>query len=406
MNRRYYTAREAAETLGISRATLYAYVSRGLVRSEETGGDSRTRRYNAEDVDRLLARKAQRADPTLAAQQALDWGTPILESALTLIAEGHFYYRGQDATELARVHTLEEVAGLFWADDLNADLFGEPFALSERLQGVQVRVADLRAVERMQGTLIVATGEDPGAFDLRPQAVMRSGVRILRLLACGATSTALDGAPIALSLQQRWARAQPAARALFDAAMVLCADHELNVSAFTARCVASAGSSPYAAVIAGLSALQGIRHGGYTERVEALLREVATPERSAQVLAERLRRRGMIPGFGLRIYPDGDPRARLLLSRIEAAFPDHPDLHLSQAVCIAARELTGEEPSVDFALATLSRVLTLPDGAALALFALGRAVGWIGHAIEQYAAAQLIRPRARYTGRVPGARSA
>ncbi|MEZ4836252.1 MAG: citrate/2-methylcitrate synthase [Caldilineaceae bacterium] len=63
--------------------------------------------------------------------------------------------------------------------------------------------------------------------------------------------------------------------------------------------------------------------------------EVATPERSAQVLAERLRRRGMIPGFGLRIYPDGDPRARLLLSRIEAAFPDHPDLHLSQAVCIA-----------------------------------------------------------------------
>ncbi|MEZ4637714.1 MAG: hypothetical protein R2856_22620 [Caldilineaceae bacterium] len=68
-------------------------------------------------------------------------------------------------------------------------------------------MADLRAVERMQGTLIVATGEDPGAFDLRPQAVMRSGVRILRLLACGATSTALDGAPIALSLQQRWAGA-------------------------------------------------------------------------------------------------------------------------------------------------------------------------------------------------------
>ena len=401
MNRRYYTAQEAAEALGISRATLYAYVSRGLVRSEEAGGDSRARRYNAEDVDRLLARKGQRADPTLAVQQALDWGTPILESALTLIADGRFYYRGHDATDLAQNRSLEEVAGLFWADDLAADLFGEPFELSERLQGVQMRVADLRAVERMQGTLIVATGEDPGAFDLRPQAVMRSGVRILRLLACGATSSALDGAPIALSLQQRWAADQPAARRLFDAAMVLCADHELNVSAFTARSVASAGSSPYAAVIAGLSALQGIRHGGYTERVEALLREVAMPERSAQVLAELLRRGGVIPGFGLRVYPNGDPRARLLLTLIEVAFPDHPDLRLAHAVAAAAQDLTGEEPTVDFALATLSRVLALPDGASLALFALGRAVGWLGHAIEQYAAAQLIRPRARYTGRMP-----
>jgi citrate synthase len=154
-------------------------------------------------------------------------------------------------------------------------------------------------------------------------------------------------------------------------------------------------------VIAGLSALQGIRHGGYTERVEALLREVPTPDRSAQVLAERLRRGGVIPGFGLRIYPNGDPRARLLLALIEDAFPSNPDLHLAHAVAAAAQELTGEEPTVDFALATLSRVLALPDGASLAIFALGRAVGWLGHAIEQYAAAQLIRPRARYTGRMP-----
>ncbi len=399
MARRYYTAQEAADALGISRATLYAYVSRGLIRSEEAGEDSRARRYSAEDVDRLLARKAQRVDPTMAVQQALDWGTPILESALTLITDGHFYYRGYDAVGLARSQSLEAVAGLFWADDLGADLFSDPFTLSDRLQGVQLRVADLRAVERMQGTLIVATGEDPAAFDLRPQAVMRSGVRILRLLACGATSSALDGSPIALSLQQRWAPDQPKARHLLDAAMVVCADHELNVSAFTARCVASAGSSPYAAVIAGLSALQGIRHGGYTERVEALLREVATADRSAQVLGEYLRRGGAIPGFGLRLYPDGDPRAKLLLSLLEEAYPDHPDLHLARAVSAAAFDLTAQFPSIDFALAALSRLLALPDGASLALFALGRAVGWIGHALEQYETDGLIRPRARYTGR-------
>jgi citrate synthase len=401
MSNRYYTAQEAAEALGVSRATLYAYVSRGLIRSEEAGKDSRARRYSAEDVDRLLARKAQRQDPSITAQQALYWGAPILESALTLIADGQVYYRGHHVSDLARVRSIEEVAALLWTDDLSADLFGEDFAVSERLQGVLVRVADLRAVERMQGMLIVATGEDPGAFDLRPSAVLRSGVRILRLMACGAVRYALEKAPLAQALQQHWVPNQPEAVRLFDAAMVLCADHELNVSAFTVRCVASAGSTPYAAVIAGLSALQGVRHGGYTERVEALLREVERPERAPRILAERLRRGEAIPGFGHRLYPHGDPRARFFLDQIEAAHPHHPGVVLANAIVDAAVDLVDQHPTVDFGLATLARVLDLPPGAALALFALGRATGWIGHAIEQYAADELIRPRARYTGRLP-----
>lgn len=401
MTRRYYSAREAAEMLGISRATLYAYVSRGLIRSEETGEDSRLRRYRVEDVEQLLVRKAQRQDPATAAQQALHWGTPILVSALTLIADGHVYYRGYDAVALAQNYSLEAVAALFWVDDLAEDLFAQAFTVSERLQGVLVRVANLRAVERMQGMLIVATGEDDGAYDLRTQAVVRTGVRILRLMACGATSTPLAQGEIAHWLQQIWVPRQPAARRLFNAAMVLCADHELNVSAFTARCVASAGSNPYATVIAGLSALQGIKHGGYTERAEALLREVAEPPRSRHVLADRLRRGEPIPGFGHRLYPEGDPRAKLLLSLIEEAYPRSEATILSRAVAEAAFELTGQHPAVDFGLATLARVLDLPYGAALALFALGRTVGWIGHAIEQYAADGLIRPRARYTGRMP-----
>jgi citrate synthase len=398
---RYYSAAEAAEALNVSRATLYAYVSRGLIRSEEAGNDSRARRYNAEDVDRLLARKAQRQDPTVAAQQALYWGAPILESTLTLIADGQIYYRGHNVLDLARQRSIEETAALLWADNLSADLFGEDFAVSERLQGVLVRVADLRAVERMQGMLIVATGEDPGAFDLRPTAVQRTGVRILRLLACGAVSHPLGKMSLAQALQQHWVPAQPEAVQLFDTAMVLCADHELNVSAFTVRCVASAGSTPYAAVIAGLSALQGMRHGGYTERVEAMLREVERPENAPQILAERLRRGEAIPGFGHRLYPHGDPRAHFFLDQLAAAYPDHAEVALTHAVVDAALALMDQHPTIDFGLAALARVLDLPAGAALAIFALGRAVGWIGHAIEQYASNELIRPRARYTGRLP-----
>jgi citrate synthase len=64
-------------------------------------------------------------------------------------------------------------------------------------------------------------------------------------------------------------------------------------------------------------------------------------------------------------------------------------------------QVMDERPTVDFALATVARTLELPQGAAVALFALGRTVGWIGHAIEQYRNASLIRPRARYTGEQP-----
>ena len=100
---------------------------------------------------------------------------------------------------------------------------------------------------------------------------------------------------------------------LLRAALILCADHELNVSSFTARCVASAGSHPYAVVIAGLAALEGPRHGGATARVESMLESMrrARPLRSA--VAARLRRGESIDGFGHPLYRDGDPRARLLL---------------------------------------------------------------------------------------------
>jgi citrate synthase len=64
----------------------------------------------------------------------------------------------------------------------------------------------------------------------------------------------------------------------------------------------------------------------------------------------------------------------------------------------AVLDRTGERPTLDLALATVARALGLPPGGAMALFAVCRTVGWIGHAIEQYAGDVLVRPRARYVG--------
>src|SRR5258708_32104900 len=112
IQKRYLSAKEAAGQLGINKATLYAYVSKGLIRSEEGAAGSRKRRYLAEDVQRLADRKEQRRDPAKAAQDALHWGTPGLESRLTLITEEGAYYRGRDTRDVAQKKTLEEGGAL------------------------------------------------------------------------------------------------------------------------------------------------------------------------------------------------------------------------------------------------------------------------------------------------------
>ena len=406
---RFLTAQEAAAELGVTLPTLYAYASRGMLRSEPVPGETRAKRYPREDVLRLKERKELRRDPERAAPKALHWGAPVLESAITLVENGRLYYRGHDAVVLARTWSVEEVAALIWTGERSAaaDLFaGEAVILPDGLAALLDRRC-LSPIERCQVAVPLAGAADLSAWDLRPRSVMRTGVRILRLLAttaAGAGSPASDSIgsdPIAAVLQSSWAPTRPAAAEALGAALILCAEHELNVSAFTARCVASASATPWDVVSAGLAALKGGKHGGYTERVEALFREAGTAERARETVAARLRRGEEIPGFGHTLYPDGDPRGAALLEIAAAMSRDSSTSDLATALIEAARELIGEHPTVDFGLVTLARGLGLPERTPLALFALGRSIGWIGHALEEYALDRLIRPRAAYVGEIP-----
>jgi citrate synthase len=106
----------------------------------------------------------------------------------------------------------------------------------------------------------------------------------------------------------------------------------------------------------------------------------------------------VISGFGHPLYPDGDPRARVLLELLDEHAPARSPLVDVQRLARAVRDTTGAEPTVDYALAAIERVLGLPAGAAFTLFAVGRVTGWIAHAIEQTGDGRLIRPRARYIG--------
>jgi citrate synthase len=401
-DKRYLTAKEAAGALGIKMATLYAYTSRGMLHSDNVPGQPRVRRYLREEVERLAERKLLRRNPEVLGTKTLVRGIPILESAITLIEEGRLYYRGRDAIKLAEESSVEEVAALLWTGDCNraSELFSET-RIEPGLMKLIERSASEHPIVRCQIILPRAGEGDAAAYDLKPGSVALRGALILYLLA-SAIAGGRPSTKIADTLHRAWAARRPGAADAIRSALILCADHELNVSAFTARCVASAASTPYNVVVAGLAALKGRRHGGYTERVEALLNEMGTPRAAETTVASRLRRGEEIPGFGHPLYPDGDPRAKMLLS-IAEAHGQRSAVRAATALSDSVFLATGERPTLDFGLVTLARAFQLPEGAALSLFALGRTIGWIAHAIEQYASNQLIRPRAQYVGPKPGA---
>lgn len=399
----FITAKEAAARLEISLPTLYAYVSRGLIRSEAGTGKSRARRYRRADVEALQTRKALRQNPAQVAESALHFGSPVLVSAVTLIEDGRFYYRGQDAVQLAQTADFAAVASLLWRDSLeSADLFPPklPLSLQLRLAEVQPLLRSLPLFNRFQVLLPLLAEHDLAAYDLAETAVCQTGSRLLHLLTWAATGKPPQGG-LAAALQQAWTPGRPSVQPLLNTALVLCADHELNVSAFAARVVASAQANPYAVVQAGLAALQGALHGGHTERVGALLREVRSVAEVRPGVVARLRRGETIPGFGHTLYPNGDPRGKLLLDLVVAEFRGETAVPILQEMVQTVAEATGQQPTIDLGLAALALAAGLPPGAPLALFALGRTAGWLGQAIEQYKAGQLIRPRARYVGKRP-----
>ncbi len=394
----WLSSKDASSFLGVSRTTLYAYVSRGLVRSSASPGNSHLRRYAGEDLERLRGRRELRRDPGKTAERALHWGVPIMESSITLIESDRLYYRGHDACELAETRSVEEVAALLWTGAFETDLFAStPLHVVAGGESADA----LPFVSRAQSMLPLVAVHDSLAFDLRPRAVAQTGWRIVNLLTSVAVESSDLEASIEGTLQKRWIPRTAHALEILRAALILCADHELNVSSFTARCVASAQSNPYAVVVAGLAAMEGARHGGMSEKVETMLDELRRSRDVRKALSDRQRRGELIYGFGHRLYPSGDPRAALLLEMLGRRFAKSPELTFVRSVAKAGEELTGDKANIDFGLVAVARTLKLPRGSALTLFALGRSIGWIGHAIEQYANDEIIRPRAKYVGEAP-----
>ena len=412
---------EAAERLGVKPATLYAYVSRGLL-GRERSPDGRTSTFDPAEIDRLArpgrARRGRRPAAEL-----------LVPSALTAIDRGLPWYRGLAVPELAGTRSFEEVAEWLWnarfPDPVPAWRASQP-ALDAGRQAQAALPHGALPLERIRVIAAALPAGDELRLELRPAAVTAAGRSLVAgLVDClprraprppgrrGQREARTpgrpgrpppDAGPIAARLWMGLSPLDPEPELVrvVDAALVLLADHELAASTLAARVAASVRADPYAVASAGLAVVSGSLHGGASLGIEALLDEIDRPDQAASVVGTRLRRGERLRGFGHRLYPDGDPRAATLLARLRATADSSPRMEVVDSLLQAARRRGLPEPNVDLALAALAHVTGMTHGAGEAIFATARTAGWIAHALEEYERNAPIRPRAVYTGPPPG----
>ncbi|HTJ82110.1 MAG TPA: citrate synthase family protein [Polyangiaceae bacterium] len=423
--RELLTAREACALLGIKAETLYAYASRGLVSSLPGPPGERSRRYSKEEILRLKVRHDARAGHAPVAAAALSWGEPVLDSAITEVTPSGPRYRGRLAIDLAREGvTLERAAELLWTGALPDDAPpAPPFALSAPALETTLRGAPT-PLHRLPLFLATLAAHDPARFAARVSTAeaalagelgrARSLLATMPLVLGRGDAAANVRVALAIARGLRLPRPSVAARAV-DRALVLSADHELNVSTFAARVVASSGADTYACLIAASCAMTGTGHGGACDRVEALVTEIAAaakthPRTKARAKANpgasavraaleaRAARGEAIPGLGHPLYPAGDPRGAALIALARELGPRSARVRTAIAIAEAGEEIFGLGATLDLGLVALADAISAPEGTASALFAIGRVAGWIAHILEQRAQGRMVRPRARYVG--------
>jgi citrate synthase len=220
--------------------------------------------------------------------------------------------------ELARSASLEDVAALLWECSARriAEAPAVPLAPAQWAAWLKLW-GDSTPLDRALVLLPAAAAQMPRVWALGRDAQLDTACAVMRLLGAAMISAAPSNEPLHRQLASAWRVRNRERAGLLRAALVACADHELNASTFTVRCITSTGTHLFGAVAGGLAALSGPRHGGETVRIAALLDEASRAPDLDRYLANRLARHEhraqgpVLSGFGHPLYPDGDPRARL-----------------------------------------------------------------------------------------------
>ncbi len=410
---------EACAYLKIKPQTLYAYVSRGLIRAE-LRGKGQGHLYRQDDIEALRIRSLARSGHGPVAGAAMRWGEPIMDSAITNIENGMLYYRGHSLSKLLDDDVaFENVAELLWSGELpSMDVRWPPVSSkSNAVKGKTFFLQDsATSIARKLALHVseVALSDREGHDELLDESLQRARHLIM--------STAMELFPpnklvsknisvktkktIAEIIAERIgiSESELAVKAI-NGSLIASADHELNASTFAARITASTGADLYACILAGVSAFSGRHHGLSPIEVYHFIIGLTSTGESDNYLTHARTKGQAIPGFGHSLYPLGDPRARQLLDRARSVARERggqagKHMEIMNSLITAAQKQDSIFPNLDLGLVAIALTLGLSDVGASSLFAVGRMAGWGAHIIEQRQQG-FLRPRARYVGRPP-----
>lgn len=404
----YVLGAEVLRILQIKPQTLYAYVSRGLIRRITIPGQKENL-YSRSDIKRLQARKAARMGHGAVAADSMFAGAPIVNSSITELTPAGPRYRGRDATDL--IHhpgQFESVAELLWTGFLHEEplrwnvhpLPKAMQAVTSALRSGQPSVGALRSM----AAVTVSAGES-----IKDELRSGNTTKLARqLIAAYAGCLGMQGpkkrfvppradatVAEAILVSLTGSRKESCLSAV-NATLIMCADHELSAATFAARVCASADAGLHDCMMTALATHAGDQLGGGCVRVEDMLHKFGS-ERSLARNVKQILRSGMrIPGFNHPIYPDGDPRSPLLIDIAKElqrrGSRRNPAIDLAN---IVAGE-SGQLPNIEVALVAMTMAMQLPPYTACGIWALGRSAGWIAHVMEQRLTGVMLRPRARY----------
>lgn len=366
----YVDAAEAARLLGVTRPTLYAYVSRGKL-SRRTAVDGRTSLFALDEIEALQERARSRPRP----RPSID---VRITSAITVLDEDGLLYRGHPVADLARTSSFEQVAELLWSGELPDGEVRWPAPSAD----------DVAACRRL-----VEPAFDP--LQVLAAATLALGVRHTRASARDAARLLVQLSPVLLGPSDDISMAGPVAPRLaaawhpepldelvaaVDRALVVLADHELATSTLAVRVAGSVRADPWSAFAAGMHVLRAPLHGSAAAMAHRLF--VQAEELGAErAVAEALAATRRLAGYGHTVYRGEDPRFGVVLDAVRTLPDPRGRMTLVDELLLVTGERVTVRPNVDLALAALTYVGGLDPH--VPMFAVARLAGWAAHLEEE-----------------------
>ena len=372
----WITTTEAAQRLGVKRATLYAYVSRGLLRSERRPGQQQSL-FDRSAIEAL----ASSTRPASSPQPVLRFRS--VATAISSQSDGELFYRGVPLTEVADQSLADAVS-------LVLDARGHEPASVQRPDRVLAQAVSRMPLERRLPMAVqVQAAADPFANDLDGDRVRTAALSLVPCAtavmvgrgAAAATQTSVDDLPSLLLAGLRGRGGTPAEVALLRLLLIALLDHGLTASTVAARVAASTRAGAHDCLAAAYAAMAGPLHGAAPIAAHGLL---AADAPASAVVAAAVRSRGHVAGFGHFLYPDGDPRAELVMAAVRRTRGTARVRRRVDELAAVVSDRTGQRPNIDLATAAVLHTLDLPATAGEVVFQVARSFGVVAHVLEEY----------------------